>query len=115
MNINDESRVYETDNYIDTANKIFNHFEINQSCNVIGWTYITVLDEYKAKGELVLKELEDMDRKQNFDKSRSDRRVRRRRVKLPNSIGDYVAQKIFRWKIDKSSINKPKYAIWRVQ
>ena len=95
------------DNYEDIAYTIFHEFKIEQSCGIVGW--ITVRDEVKPLGELVVEELRKLDSIHNT----SDGKRRHRKV-LPDSIGGFVAQKIFKFKKVKDN-NHYKYTIWRVQ
>jgi hypothetical protein len=100
-------RIYETDDYMEMAEKIYYHFEVNQSCTIKGF----VFDEGEPipKGKLVLDHINNLDKTEHYDK-----RSRRKRVKLPNSIGDYVAGKIFKWD-ERIQDRKIIYLIWRVQ
>lgn len=103
----DKKRVLLNDTAYDTAYKIYTFFVVNQSCNVRGM--VLVDDEPVPKGEIVLKELQALD---TFDNVNSLNR--RKRVKPANSIGDYVAQKMFIWEM-RIQDKKPIYTIWRKQ
>lgn len=103
----DAVRIFETDTYGEMSNKIFYQFEVGQNCTIKGFVY----DGEMAfpKGELVIKCLEELDLHENVGTGN-----RRKRVKPPQSIGGFVAQKIFRW--DKTTRDgKPIYSIWRMQ
>lgn len=82
-------------------------FILNQSCSVTGYFEITG-GRLCAKGERVLEILEGLDLRRNCDKGR------RKRVKLPNTVGGFVAQKIWKWKM-KIVDQEPRYTIWRIQ
>ncbi len=105
-----DKRIYETDSYIEIAEKIFNNFEIGTSCCVRG-TLVNG-EEVVSKGEYVLLHLRHLDSTQNISTPRGDKRPRRKRVMLPDSIGGYVAQKIFKFKIDDNGL---KVTVWRIQ
>lgn len=103
------SRVYAEDSGEDAANKIFYFFEVNQSCTIFGFQRMQD-ESMEEKGNVVLEELRKLDRKTNFQRSGKQRR----RKILPNTIGDWIAQKAFRWArvvLD----GHPKYTIWRCQ
>ena len=95
------------DNYEDIAYTIFHDFDINQSCSITGW--VTMDNKVFPLGELVIEHLRKLDNIENT----TDGRSRKRKV-LPDSIGGFVAQKIFRFKKVKDD-NHFKYTIWRVQ
>jgi hypothetical protein len=103
----DNVRIYDTDDYLEMADKIYHKFDVLQSCTIRGWVY----DGENAipKGDLVLKQLEAYDKRYNVNS-----RNRRKRVKPENSVGDFVAQKIFRWDV-RFHEHKPIYNIWRMQ
>lgn len=101
--------ILQSDTVTDTASKIYNEFEINQSCKIVGF----VKDgkgELRTRGEMVLEELERLDMEENTYKS-DGKPIRRKRVKPDNSIGDFVAQKMFIWK----AVDTHKFTIWRRQ
>jgi len=101
-------RIYDTDDYAECARKIFYQFDVNQSCTIVGW----VDEEIKPKGQLILDEIARLDKAENF-KSQGKKMIRRRKV-APDSIGDYVAGKIFRFKSQIQG-NEVKFVIWRMQ
>ena len=94
------------------ADIIFERFTVMQSCKVTGFEY-DVNGRLKAKGELVCDKLWALDVYANT-KVNGDRKEKRIKRKPPNSIGGYLADKIFRYKIDilKEDV---KYTIWRIQ
>jgi hypothetical protein len=105
------TRILDTDGFQEVAKKIFKDFDLNQSCTVTGWVQFEDLST-KPKGEMVLKELERLDSVDNIRPA--GKRMVRRRKRWPDSIGDYIAGKAFRWKkviVD----NEVKYTIWRTQ
>lgn len=108
------TRVLIEDNVYTTANKIFNEFKVGQSCAVWGTVRVknieTGRDELVEKGKAVLNQLEEFDRLTNT----VDCGRRRKKERLPNSIGGPLAQKIF---IFKRSIENEdiKWTIWRRQ
>lgn len=106
------ARVYDTDDYLDVAKKIFNEFEVGQSCTVKGVVIDEDNKEIFTKGEMVLKELRRLDSLVNVSITEGGR-LRRKRKILPNSIGGYVAHKIFKWAILEGSLEY--YNIWRIQ
>lgn len=107
-------QIYDTDTVKECADKIFNHFEVGQSCSIYGVEVIETPDRWKpfAKGELVWKELEVLDFAENTVRRKGKKNARKRKL-LPNSIGGYVAHKIFQHK--HYGGDNPKYVIWRVQ
>ena len=101
-------RILEIDDYLTMATKIYFNFEVNQSCTVRG--FIKFEDgDVKPKGEMVLDQIRLFDTADNVDKH-----GRRKRKKVENSIGDFVASKIFCF--DKRIHDKKIiYQIWRKQ
>ena len=96
----------------DIAEIIFNKFTVMQSCKITGFE----MDErsrVKAKGELVCDKLWALDQFHNVkvQGAKKENRIKRR---PPNSIGGYLADKIFRWKIQMLK-DDVKYTIWRIQ
>lgn len=106
-------RILPDDSVQEIARKIFYGFELNQSCIVRGYVEDSKTEEVFSKGELVLKELERMDMLDNTYIA-SDKRPRRKRVKPPNTIGGFVAQKIFTYKQETRNSNVC-ISIWRTQ
>lgn len=101
------------DTIITMADKIFNHFLVTQSCTIRGFEK-DVDDNVELKGDRVLELLREMDRKQNYinhNKSRND--ARRRRHIPKDSIGGYLAHKIFKFKHE--TLGTPCVTIWRIQ
>ena len=101
-------RLYETDDYMTMADKIYHSFEVNQSCTVKGFV-ICEDNEPIPKGKMVLDHIEGLDRAENYNSSK-----RRKRVKPPNSVGDFVAGKIFKWE-ERIHDRKIIILIWRMQ
>lgn len=95
-------KILKTDNAEHTALIIFEKLELNASVTVYGFE----VDE--PKGELVIKELQRLDILKNC------RSGKRRRVRAENQIGDYVAQKAFKW-AKRIVDNKIRFDIWRIQ
>lgn len=94
------------------ADAIFYKFEINQSCLIKG--FVMDGEQLFPKGDVVLEMLERIDSKQNMMENGQASGMRRKRKKLPDSIGGYVAHKIFRFK--KETIDREyRVTIWRVQ
>lgn len=109
-------RIYDSDSWKETAKKIYNDMPVGVSCSVQGMIE-EVSDEgkllsVKSKAELVIAELRRLDRLENLRSM--GKKMTRKRVVLPDSIGGYVAHKIFRFshKIVDSDV---RYTIWRVQ
>lgn len=116
VNVSDLSSdiVLATDNAHQMAHKIFYNFKLNQSCTISGWIQFIDIQDVMPKGDYVIKLLEKLDTMVNCNKSRSDGRMRRSRVKLPNTVGGFVAQKIFKWDV-RIMDQIPRYTIWRIQ
>lgn len=96
------------------AQKIFCNFELLQCCTISGFERDGQGEfRLEEKGKLVCDRLSELDVERNYHKENSGR-YRRKRVKLANCIGGFVAQKIFRWdrRIADSDV---KYTIWRIQ
>lgn len=106
------TRVYESDSYDVMAKKIYSNFDVGQSCSILG--FLLEKEDPVPKGLRVLEELERLDNFNNMARAR-DGKWRRRRVKPEDSIGDFTAQK--QWRFKKSIVNgsKIKYDIWRTQ
>jgi hypothetical protein len=106
----DDVRITADDTCEDIARKIFYKFDTGQSCMVKG--FVTDREELIPKGDIVLDILRKIDSKENMWKEGN--RKRRKRKVLSDSIGGYVAQKIFRFK--KETVDREyKVTIWRVQ
>ena len=100
-------RINDSDDYITMAEKIYHHFQLNQSCTIRG---IAIVDKDPyPKGKMVLYEIEQLDKKLNYKNGK-----RRKRVKPPNSVGDFIAGKIFRYE-ERIQDKKIVYLIWRKQ
>lgn len=104
------TRIFAEDDWRETALKIWNNFEVNQSCKVTGFENdgLTLV----PKGEMVINELTRIDL---YTNTTTDGRGRRRMVRPKGkSIGGYIAHKIFRWEkkiIDSEMV----FTIWRYQ
>lgn len=86
---------------------IYRHFEVGQSCAIRGM-YGEV-----ALGQIVIDRIRDIDLNENTVLRANGQR--RRKIKVwPNSVGGYVAHKIFKWAVVYND-KIPKYTIWRVQ
>lgn len=106
-----ENRVLESDNYMIMAEKIYTVFEVLQSCTISGW--VVGEEDLWEKGQMVCDELRKLDMRDNVKTPKEGRPSRRRKI-IPDSIGGYLAHKIFKYKrvvVD----NKPKWTIWRIQ
>jgi len=109
------STVQREDTVQASARKIFEHFEVGQSCTITGFV-IMPDDSIDEKGKLVCDELIRLDFVENFNRSGSTRGngMRRRRIRPENSIGDYLRKKTFQWQ-RKIIDNQVRYTIWRIQ
>lgn len=103
----DEKRILLTDGYEETAFKIYNNFVVNQNCTIRGMCLVD--GDPIPKGEMVIRKLDEYDKRDNIGSGN-----RRKRVKPENSIGDYIAQKMFTWEM-RIQDKKPVYMIWRRQ
>jgi len=103
-------RILETDDYLTMAKKIYESFDLHHSCTIKGLVLDRDKQEFIPKGELVLEHINRFDIAENFDK----RGRRRKRVKPANSIGDFVAGKIFKYE-KRIKDKKIIYLIWRIQ
>lgn len=103
--------IYDNDTVQDIAHKIWSMFDIGASCKVHG--FVTFEDKLIPKGELVVKELEQM-YEDKFIKISSDGKKLRKYAFKANSIGGPIAHKIFTW--EKRIVDKePRFTIWRYQ
>lgn len=106
-----------TDDVAVMAHKIYNDFKVGQSCTIKGFVFYP--GDYTEetpipKGLAVKEQLDFLDREENVYVPPNDLRPRRRRVKPPNTIGDFVAQKMFRWE-ESTRDGVIVYMIWRMQ
>lgn len=107
-----DTRIFDTDTPEQTAKKIFNSFDVLQSCTITGYIVDPETEDVDYKADKVLEELIRLDKVNNFaDTRRGMQRVSRR---LKNSIGGLVAQKIFRYERNEGD-GKCSIRIWRVQ
>lgn len=90
------------------AHVIFYNMDMLVSCKIEGVENYN--GKWKPKGEIVCDLLWEYDRKHNV-RTKSDTRIKR---KPPQSIGGYLADKIFRWKYEVTETDI-KYSIWRIQ
>ena len=102
----------ETPHYAEIANEIFYKFAVNQSTAVRGFVHLGEELNPTPLGKMVIDHLELLDRRENI--YQDGKRIRRRRVILPNTVGGAVAQKIFKYKWEIRG-NKMIYTIWRIQ
>lgn len=98
--------ILKSDSAFDTAIKIFEELEVHQSVTVYGLERED--DDVLAKGEIVVKEMIELDLAKNCKNGK------RRRVRAENQIGDFVAQKAFKW-AKRIVDDKVRYDIWRIQ
>lgn len=107
--------VLKTDDWKESARKIFYTFDCGMNCGIEGFV-IMPDDELKPKGELVLEEIERLDKVENFKFNGTSKGngLRRKRIKPENTIGDYLRNKTFKWE-KRILDNKVKYTIWRIQ
>lgn len=98
--------IYKSDNSFEIAIKIFENLEVHQSVTVYGFELEG--DDVLAKGEIVVKEMIELDLLKNCKNGK------RRRVRTENQIGDFVAQKAFKW-AKRTVDDKVRYDIWRIQ
>jgi len=108
-------QILATDNYHEVARKMFYEYQVGQSCTVAGICE-TKEGEIMPKGEAACNELRKLDRIENFVSNKGARGggMRRRRDRPDNQIGDYIANKAFRYS-HRGSGAQIKYMIWRVQ
>ena len=106
-------RIYEEDNYIEVAQKIFYKFELMQSCFITG-LFTGRDNQVLSKAKAVIDELTLIDEAENINTARGDKRPRRKRVKPENSIGGDLAHKIFKYREDIKN-GLPCVTIWRIQ
>lgn len=103
--------IHQDMNIYEMAKIIFKEFELNQSCVIYG--FIGEGRDLKRKGEAVLEEVDRLDTAHN-KADMGQGRMRRKRVVPQNTIGGYVAHKIWRFKHEIIDSN-PKTSIWRIQ
>ncbi len=109
--LNIDVKIEKKDTPLKIATIIYNHFEIFQSCTIIG--YIMWKDEPALKGDIVLEFLKEIDAKQRLNNA-GGLTLRRKRTVLPNTIGGYVAYRLFKFKHEEIE-GKPAVTIWRIQ
>lgn len=101
-----------TDDYLDIAIKIYNHFEVYQMCNVKGFVHDAELMKGYEKGQLVHNELVRLDSLDN-EKFHGTKKIRKNK-RPANAIGGYIAHKIFRFQRVHLG-DDVKWTFWRVQ
>lgn len=94
--------IHKTDSGFDIALNIFENLDLNASVTIYGF------EGGEPKGEVVIREMVALDVAKNC------RGGKRRRVRAENQIGDYVAQKAFKW-ARRIVDNKIRFDIWRIQ
>jgi len=107
-------RIYDTDTLEETARKIFEEFEVNQSCTLRGVEFVEAERKVYAKGKMVLAQLEYLDRIANTQKRGTRGGFARIQRKPSNCIGGYLAHKLFRWS-EETLNGEPCVTIWRIQ
>lgn len=108
--------INQTMTYSEMADIIYTKFELNQSCKVVGYVEDHASKRLDEKGQLVLNSIKAMDDHEHVVFSSTDGRPRRKRKKLPNTIGDFVASKIFKWeRVINEDEGGAKFTIWRIQ
>ncbi len=95
-------QILRTDYAFDIALNIFENLDINASVTIYGF------EDDRPKGEIVVEEMIKLDVAKNC------RGGKRRRVRTENQIGDFVAQKAFKW-AKRIVDNKIRFDIWRIQ
>lgn len=106
-------KILDTDTANEIAKKIYEKFEVLESCTVTGWFVEPGEQLVLGKGEMVLNELRRLDSEEHIDSLKSGKNSRRNSLK-PNSIGGPIAHKIFTWE-RRIVNNEPRYTIWRWQ
>lgn len=97
----------------ETAQLIFHQMIVNQSVAILGYVRDDENMTVEEKGKLVIQELEKLDIEHNFQ-AHKDGALRRKRSRMANSIGGFIAQKIFKYE-RREVDNFPRYTIWRLQ
>lgn len=99
-------RLTSDDSCSQIAHKIFYFFEVNQNCAVAGMALVDA--EPRPRGLVVCDMLRELDSLENTENGRRKRRI------PENSIGGFVAQKIFKYK-EETVGGIMRYTIWRIQ
>ena len=105
-------RIYDEDDYLTIATKIYESFEVGQNCSIKGVVIDEALQKVYTKGELVLKEISRRDSVDNI-RFHGAKQIRKQR-RPANTIGGYTMQKQFRW-TELRTNQDAKYTIWRIQ
>ncbi|TXI13258.1 MAG: hypothetical protein E6Q68_01725 [Polynucleobacter sp.] len=103
-------RILATDTIKEIASKIYYGFELHQSCGIDGLELVD--GNMVTKGSLVIRELTLLDLADNTEAT--GKKIRRKRVTLPNSVGGFIAQKIFRYE-EREHLGTIRTTIWRIQ
>lgn len=105
------ANVYQSDSCIQVARKIYENFDVGESCVITG--FIIQLGDSVTRGELILKEIERMDMDENI-RFISGAKKQRKYVYKKGSIGGPISQKIFTF--EKRIVDSEvRYTIWRFQ
>lgn len=104
-------QVFEDDDYLDTARKIYEKFIVNQSCKIKGFVFEGRI--VHEKGAMVAKEIKRLDELDNV-KFHGEKMVRRHK-RPPDCIGGYLAHKTFRFKRVIEEGGQAAYTFWRIQ
>lgn len=94
--------IQKTDDSFQIALQLFEKLELNASVTIYGF------EGDEPKGEAVIRSMIELDIAKNCKNGK------RRRVRAENQIGDYVAQKAFKW-ARRIVDNKIRFDIWRIQ
>ena len=104
------TEIYQDEEPKKIAKKIFEDFELNQSCTIKG--FVDNDGDLEAKGKLVCDEIRRLDKQLNIKPYGTG--MRRRRVVPENTIGDWIAHKTFKYQ--KTVLDSViRYMIWRIQ
>lgn len=103
-------KIYDTEKPEDIARKIYEQFDVHQSCTIMG--FYKGEEDLIPKGKVVM-DIIEMLYSLEFCRDKGGKQYRVYSYK-PNSVGGPIAHKIFTW--DKKIINNEiRYTIWRVQ
>lgn len=95
------------------ATIIWKNLNVGESVIVTGFVKYFEEMDMKPRGELVLRELERIDKFENIRYINVNKKQRKYKF-LPDAIGGPIAQKIFKW--DKHIVDSEiRYTIWRFQ
>lgn len=106
------TRILQDETVRQMAEKIFFLFDVGQSCSILGMAENVTERRVMLKGQMVWKEMLDLDKRLNWE-TQAGERIRRKRKPMPrNSMGGPWAGKIFKYKED---LEQTKFSIWRIQ